>query len=83
MARFQKASDYIDVARQAWRDKASCRNHDPALWDDDHPDQDDAIRICHFCPVAEPCLIDAIEHDERSTIRGGLTAAQRPRKKHP
>lgn len=63
-----------------WRDAAACKDHDPdAMFPDSHePDIRYARSICATCPVAMPCLIDALDvNDNDHGIRGGLKPGER------
>lgn len=63
-----------------WRAQAACLGMDPNIF---HPEsmQDEnawkARRVCRDCPVAEACLRDALETEDRFGIRGGLSPTQR------
>jgi predicted RecB family nuclease len=73
-----------------WRDDARCLNTDPEMWFEATPgrrasnrDREDHAAsvllmraICAGCPVSEPCLEEALRHDDAG-FRGGLTADER------
>jgi WhiB family redox-sensing transcriptional regulator len=65
-----------------WQEEAVCATVDPDLW---HPEKGDAgaaaiaKRLCMDCPVRDQCLQDALDHDERYGVWGGLTARERYR----
>lgn len=69
-----------------WRTRAACLDANPDLFDG--PDNAGftnraayapALAICATCPVAQPCLAEAMVTDSyrRYTIRGGLLPAER------
>ena len=78
-----------------WRNAAACRGEDPALWCPEDCDRGSnagaveyqrrataALAVCARCPVAAPCLADALTTEETDRhgpfgIRGGRTAHQR------
>lgn len=63
-----------------WRSEAACRGADPDLF---FPERGDisgvhaALAVCHSCPVASSCLVEAINTDQDQGIWGGLSGAQR------
>ncbi|MDA8063187.1 MAG: WhiB family transcriptional regulator [Actinomycetota bacterium] len=61
---------------------AACAGCDPNLFHD-RACQRDALACCASCPVAEPCLFDALAHEEvagcRFGVWGSTTAARRTR----
>ena len=73
-----------------WRDDANCLNTDPEMWFEATPgrrasnrDREDHAAsvllmraICAGCPVSEPCLEEALRHDDAG-FRGGLTEDER------
>jgi WhiB family redox-sensing transcriptional regulator len=66
-----------------WRDFALCRVTDPeAFFPETGENGRPAKRVCAGCEVREACLAEALAHDERFGIWGGLTAAER-RKRYP
>lgn len=69
-----------------WRDRASCREHDPELWfpvgEDWTSKQNQAraevaLAVCATCPVREACLADALDRGDAWAILGGTLPAQR------
>lgn len=64
---------YLDLARQGWREDASCAGQDPRMWDlDGDPKlRSRGQRICDTCPVAAQCRAD-ITGDDYATNRGGI-----------
>lgn len=62
-----------------WQHEARCRGLDPALFFD--AEEVEAARACcASCPVAVPCLLDALVTEPagvRYGIRGGLLGAER------
>lgn len=66
-----------------WLKDAACVGEDPELWfADEHSrnaEVEKAVRICNGCPVAGQCLTDT-PPDDKFSIRGGLTPAQRTRR---
>lgn len=60
----------------SWHDQARCSSTDPDLF---YPEMTDgamatialAKRVCRFCPVKTPCLVYALETDERFGVWGG------------
>ena len=68
----------------SWRQLAACRGTDLAVWFHNGPDNVAAARdICAHCPVARPCLADALDAEhglpasKRFGVRAGLDPAQR------
>ncbi|WP_212910593.1 WhiB family transcriptional regulator [Streptomyces sp. TS71-3] len=68
-----------------WRQYAACRNEDTELF---FPigtrgaslrQAQEAKKVCHGCPVAEPCLRFALESGQRYGIWGGLDEDERER----
>lgn len=63
-----------------WRADAACLGEDPNLFHPESMDDEnawEARRICRGCPVAEACLRDALETNDRFGIRAGLSPKQR------
>ena len=66
----------------AWRDDAACIDADPRIFTDPRPETDDtsrALRCCHRCPVRQPCLVTALEHEPQADVGiwGGTTPRER------
>jgi hypothetical protein len=74
----------LDLSREGtalrWRARATCVGHDPRLFDPPAAlEGAGAARrrlragaeVCRGCPVADACLVDAIEHGDIG-LRGGL-----------
>ncbi|MFC0080943.1 WhiB family transcriptional regulator [Aciditerrimonas ferrireducens] len=63
-----------------WRDLAACRGMSPGVFHDRRQEHE-ALRVCARCPVAEPCLWQAMVHEQATGIRAGVwgqtTPAQR------
>lgn len=73
---------FAGVASQPWREDAACARRPSRWWDDDPAtatadEREAAEHICRGCCVRLDCLRDALDLDERHTLRGGLSAAQR------
>lgn len=67
-----------------WTRDALCARYDPMIWDGETAAQTRfAKRICKLCPAATrtACLDEALETDEKFTIRGGLTPEERGQRK--
>ena len=69
-------------AEAAWRDRAACIDADPRIFTDPRPDTDDttrALRCCQRCPVRQPCLDTALEHELQADVGiwGGTTPRER------
>jgi WhiB family redox-sensing transcriptional regulator len=66
-----------------WRDLARCRDLDPELFfpiGSSGPavaQAEEAVRICHQCHVAQPCLDFALEQHQDAGVWGGTTEEQR------
>lgn len=74
------ASAFGDVEQRTWMVDARCLDADPeAFFPEKGGSTREAKRICADCPVAEPCLEYALEHDERFGIWGGLSERERRR----
>ncbi|MFF7476610.1 WhiB family transcriptional regulator [Streptomyces sp. NPDC008092] len=69
------------MAAVRWSADAACATADPDLFfpDEDTTDEQIAMakQICSGCPVREACLRDAIQHQDRDAICGGLTPEER------
>ena len=64
-----------------WRASALCAQTDPELW---FPDRElgvdtsrTAKKICADCPVQFDCLEDALAHNEKFGIWGGMSREER------
>lgn len=63
-----------------WRTHAACRGTDPDLF---YPERGDnvghrqAVAVCRGCPVRAECLDDALAHNEKVGVWGGLSERQR------
>lgn len=61
-----------------WYDDALCAQTDPELF---YPEKGGSVReaksICASCDVREQCLEEALDHDERFGIWGGLSERER------
>lgn len=70
-----------------WRDRAACLGIDPELFAPIGQAGTKAYEyasaparaVCADCEVTRECLLDALRHDDRTTIRGGLDPAERRR----
>jgi WhiB family redox-sensing transcriptional regulator len=66
--------------RPAWMDEGACLGMDPEDFYPERPVAKAAVaaarEVCARCPVAEPCLEWALEHDEAG-VWAGTTEAQR------
>ena len=71
-----------DVTEEEWRDRALCAQVDPEIF---FPEKGgstrEAKKVCAACEVKDECLEDAMHHDERFGIRGGLSERERRRLK--
>lgn len=68
-----------------WMAQAPCRSADPDVFFPESMDDEDAAearRICSGCPLTQECLAYAQERPEPAGIWGGLTPAQRARRRH-
>lgn len=62
---------------EPWRPSAPCAQIDPELWFPEPNDQAvTAKRICAACKYKAPCLLGALERNERHGIWGGMTIPQ-------
>ncbi len=60
-----------------WRDEANCVSTDPeAFFPEKGHSTKPALSVCARCPVQEPCLEFAIEHQMNEGVWGGKSAAQ-------
>lgn len=59
--------------------KLPCRTHqDPDIWYSMAARKmDEAVQLCHTCPIRPACLRYALESGERYGVWGGLTEDQR------
>lgn len=82
-----------DLARWAWepwRDRAACRDADPALFYGPNGESPAARllrvtaakQVCAGCPATGDCLAFAVENGERTGVWGGLTAEERGQRRH-
>lgn len=66
------------VPDRDWTADAHCARVDPFVWDAYVEGVGgDAKRICRACPVARPCLEDALSRNEVHGVWGGLTYPER------
>jgi hypothetical protein len=63
-----------------WRDLAACRGHPSRWWwfSADPTAVELARRVCSACPVAGPCLAEALAEEAESPWRYGLRAGMTP-----
>src|SRR5205823_5895212 len=77
----------VGMSSQGWQAEGACRGWDPDLWFPEKHERDErgrerlvvdviALDRCAVCPVAEPCLTYAVEHDVEG-VWAGTTPAQR------
>ena len=70
------------IRNQAWRTQAACIGRSASLW---FPEggagngiaAQEAVRICHTCPVSIQCAEHALVQPEHYGIWGGITAEER------
>jgi WhiB family transcriptional regulator, redox-sensing transcriptional regulator len=63
---------------EPWMSDAACAGADHELFFSESPRRvARAKSICSSCPVRIPCLVDALECNERYGIWGGLTTEER------
>lgn len=63
-----------------WRAKALCAQVDPEIFfPNKGASTKDAKRVCAGCEVTRECLEDALAHDDRFGVRGGLSERERRR----
>lgn len=68
--------------RKAWVDEAACLTVDPEVF---FPDVGEGFRnrtkqaqkICASCPVKAECLQEALDHNHRDGVWGGLSETER------
>ena len=62
-----------------WRDEAACRDMPNPEWDGDL--RYSLFAICMGCPVKMECLVEALDHEERSDagVWGGTGPEERRR----
>ena len=62
-----------------WLVDARCRDTDPELFSPlfGSADEARAKAVCGSCPVISVCLDKALTEADDTTVRGGLTAAER------
>ena len=76
-------------APSGWTERAACRGEDPDLFYAPEGERGGnlalrelvAKRICATCPVVDECAGYALAVDERYGVWGGLTAAERQRRR--
>ena len=70
----------VPVHDETWRDRAACRNADPAVF---HPTEKNtnclpaAQALCDSCPVRAGCLAAALRDRDVHGFRAGHTGAER------
>lgn len=84
--RYWPDTRHAELPRPAhWDRAAACREADPDLF---FPEGEEAEvlentaaakAICRTCPVVHPCLVDALDRDERYGVWGGLDENDRDR----
>ena len=63
---------------QNWQERALCSQTDPeAFFPEKGGSTREAKKVCLTCDVRQECLEDALEHDERFGIWGGLSERER------
>lgn len=62
----------------AWTEQAACKTLDPRIFDEDNPNNAQAMQICASCPVRAVCLSDANQTGSEGVIRGGTLDTRRP-----
>lgn len=64
--------------------RAHCRDTDPDALFTFGKSQDQAVGVCHECPIRVACLTEAMEHRIDDGVWGGMTVRQRRalRKEH-
>ena len=62
-----------------WRDRAACLGKTHLEWDG--PLTPELFRICMTCPVRDECLIEALDHEERSDA--GVWGGTGPEERRP
>ncbi|WP_233514799.1 WhiB family transcriptional regulator [Micromonospora sp. LHW51205] len=66
------------MSTEAWMAEGICRQVDGDLWFPEKGGSPRAAKaICFRCPVQEPCLRYALDHDDRFGIYGGKTSEER------
>jgi WhiB family redox-sensing transcriptional regulator len=77
--RFRAAVQAADCTDGTWRETASCTTAtDPDLFFPAGPDElEPARRVCRTCPVAGPCLAEALGRAEIDGVWGGTTSSER------
>ena len=65
-----------------WREYSACSETDPeSFFPEKGGSTREAKKVCRGCFVRDECLADALEHDERFGIWGGLSERERRRLK--
>lgn len=68
----------VPTAAGSWREAALCAQTDPELFYPEKGQSPEAAKaICAACPVRASCLSEALLHDVRFGIWGGLSERQR------
>lgn len=57
-----------------WQDEALCRNYDPEIW---FRNQEEAVKICHRCPVEQICRLYSMRAREAYGTWGGIDEQER------
>ena len=77
------------LASQTWRDEAACRGMGPDLFYpqstksgpgstlESRLNSDHAVAVYRRCPVTDPCLAYALDHDEEHGVWGATTPEDR------
>lgn len=70
----------LDVPRSSWVERSACAS-ESAEFLSPKPDAAKCKAICATCPVQALCLAYAIANDEKDGVWGGMTRAERLKKK--
>lgn len=64
----------MTAAADHWWERAACAGADPDGWlaDQDRSKLAVAVATCMGCPVAAPCLAEAIAAKDSGVVRGGM-----------
>jgi hypothetical protein len=73
-----RVTEISDMNNWRWTEDAACRGTDPDSWfeTDTILERERLRAICEACPVASPCLNQALAHNERG-FWGGMSRGER------
>lgn len=79
MLLIHRFTTYTECMKESdWRERAACKDTYPEIFFPEKGESyKEARRFCRVCEVAEFCLRDAMDTNEKYGMRGGLTPSAR------